>query len=105
MSNKLNPTTDPDQPLVYQIRLQGHLGRNWTDWFGDVTITLEDNGETLLTGPVVDQAALYGLLRKVRDLGLPLISVTRAQTDQIDGPDFKQAIEATTLEGKQDGSN
>ena len=105
MSNKLNPKTDPDQPLVYQIRLQGHLGRNWTHWFGDVTITLEDNGETLLTGQVVDQAALHGLLRKVRDLGLPLISVTRAQTDQIDGPDFKQPIEATTLEGKQDGSN
>ncbi len=105
MSNKLNPKTDPDQPLVYQIRLQGHLGRNWTDWFGDVTITLEEGGDTLLTCLVVDQAALYGLLRKVRDLSLPLISVTRAQTDQIDGPDFKQAIEATTLEGKQDGSN
>jgi hypothetical protein len=105
MSNKLDPKTDPDQPLVYQIWLQGHLGRNWTHWFGDVTITLEDNGETLLTGQVVDQAALHGLLRKVRDLGLPLISITRAQTDQIDGPDFKQAIEASTLEGKQDGSN
>jgi hypothetical protein len=105
MSNKLDPKTDPDQPLVYQIRLQGHLGRNWTHWFGDVTITLEDNGETLLTGQVVDQAALHGLLRKVRDLGLPLISVTRAQTDQIDGPDFKQAIEASTLERKQDGGN
>ncbi len=105
MSNKLNPKTDPDQPLVYQIRLQGHLGRNWTHWFGDVTITLEEGGDTLLTCLVVDQAALYGLLRKVRDLSLPLISVTRAQTDQIDGPDFKQAIEATTLEGKQDGSN
>ena len=105
MSNKLNPKTDPDQPLVYQIRLQGHLGRNWTEWFGDVTITLEDDGETLLTCPVVDQAALYGLLRKVRDLGLPLISVMRAQTDQIDGPDFKQPIEASTLEGKQDGGN
>ena len=105
MSNKLNPKTDPDQPLVYQIRLQGHLGRNWTHWFGDVTITLEEGGETLLTCPVADQAALYGLLRKVRDLGPPLISVTRTQTDQIDGPDFKQAIEATTLEGKQDGSN
>jgi hypothetical protein len=105
MSNKLNPKTDPDQPLVYQIRLQGHLGRNWTHWFGDVTITLEEGGETLLTCPVADQAALFGLLRKVRDLSLPLISVTRAQTDQIDGPDFKQAIEATTLEGKQDGSN
>jgi hypothetical protein len=105
MSNKLNPKTDPDQLLVYQIRLQGHLGRNWTEWFGDVTITLEDDGETLLTCPVVDQAALYGLLRKVRDLGLPLISVTRAQPDQIDGPASKQAIEASALEGKQDGSN
>ncbi len=58
-----------------------------------------------MTCLVVDQAPLYGLLRKVRDLGLPLISVTRAQTDQIDGPDFKQPIEATTLEGKQDGGN
>ena len=47
MSDKLNPKTDPDQPMGYQIRLQGHLGRNWTDWFGDVTITLQDNGETL----------------------------------------------------------
>jgi hypothetical protein len=105
MSNKLNPQTDPDQPLVYQIRLQGHLGRNWTNGFGDVTITLEDNGETILTCPVADQAALYGLLRKVRDLGLPLISVTCAQTDQIDGPDFKLPIEASTLERKQDGGN
>ena len=105
MSNKLNPKTDPTQLLVYQIRLQGHLGRNWTHWFGDVTITLEEGGETLLTCPVVDQAALYGLLRKVRDLGLPLISVKRAQTDQIDGPDSKQAIEASTLERKQDEGN
>ena len=79
MSNKINPKTDPDQPLVYRIRLQGHLGRNWTHWFGDVTITLEDNGETLLTGPVVDQAALHGLLRKVRDLGMPLISAIRVK--------------------------
>ena len=79
MSNKLDPKTDPDQPLVYQIRLQGHLGRNWTHWFGDVTITLEDNGETLLTGQVVDQAALHGLLRKVRDLGMPLISAIRVK--------------------------
>ena len=105
MSNKLNPKTDPDQPLVYQIRLQGHLDRNWTHWFGDVTITLEEGGETLLTCLVVDQAALYGLLRKVRDLGLPLISVTRAHTDQIEGLDFKQAIESSTLERKQDGGN
>ena len=94
-----------EQPMVYQIRIKGHLGRNWTEWFGGLTITLEDNGETLLTGPVVDQAALYGLLRKVRDLGLPLISVTRAQTDQIDGPASKQPIEASALERKQDGGN
>jgi hypothetical protein len=91
--------------MIYQIRIKGHLGPQWADWFGGLTITLEDNGETLLTCPVADQAALYGLLRKVRDLGLPLISVTRAQTDQIDGPDFKQPIEASALERKQDGGN
>jgi len=66
-----------DQPMVYQIRVKGHLGPKWADWFGNVTITLEDNGETLLTCPVVDQAALHGLLRKVRDLGMPLISAIR----------------------------
>jgi hypothetical protein len=96
MNERHRAKSDPSQPMVYQIRLRGHLGRQWTEWFGDVTITLEDNGETLLTCLVVDQAALHGLLRKVRDLGLPLISVTRAQTDQIDGPDFKQPIEAST---------
>jgi hypothetical protein len=63
--------------MVYQIRVKGHLGSQWTEWFGGMTITLEDDGETLLTGPVVDQAALHGLLRKVRDLGMPLISATR----------------------------
>ena len=91
--------------MIYQIRIKGHLGPQWADWFGGLTITLEEGGETLLTCPVADQAALYGLLRKVRDLGLPLISVTRAQPDQIDGPASKQPIEASTLERKQDGSN
>ena len=67
------------QPMVYQIRVKGHLSPRWTHWFGDVSITLEDNGETLLTCPVVDQAALHGLLRKVRDLGLPLISAIRVK--------------------------
>jgi len=75
MSNERNPKTDPGEATVYQIRLKGHLGRQWTEWFGGLTITLEENGETLLTGPVIDQAALYGLLRRVRDLGMPLISV------------------------------
>jgi hypothetical protein len=63
--------------MVYQIRVRGHLGREWTDWFGGLTITQEENGDTLLTGPVMDQAALYGLLRKMGDLGMPLISVNR----------------------------
>jgi hypothetical protein len=63
--------------MVYQIRLEGHLGPQWADWFGGLSITLEDNGDTLLTGPVLDQAALHGLLRKVRDLGIPLISAIR----------------------------
>ena len=68
----------------YQITVKGHLDNRWADWFEGLTITLEDNGETLLTGPVVDQAALHGLLRKVRDLGMPLISVTRARPSQAD---------------------
>jgi len=64
------------QPTTYEIRIKGHLGRQWTDWFDGLDITLDDSGDTLLTGRLVDQAALYGLLRKVRDLGMPLVSVT-----------------------------
>jgi hypothetical protein len=59
------------------MRLQGHLGPQWSDWFEGLTIELLENGETLLSGPVIDQPALHGLLKKVRDLGLPLLSVTR----------------------------
>ena len=76
MTNDINSEIEPGQPLVYQIRIRGHLGDQWTDWFGGLAITLEDNGDTLLTGLVSDQAALHGLLRKVRDLGMPLVSVT-----------------------------
>jgi hypothetical protein len=75
MSNKRNPKTDLDKTMVYQIRLKGHLDSQWTDWFDGLTVTLEDNGHTFLTGPVADQAALFGLLKKVRDLGMPLLSV------------------------------
>jgi hypothetical protein len=75
MSNIHNAEPDSGQPVVYQIRLKGHLSRHWTDWFEGMTITLEDSGETLLTGLVIDQAALHGLLKKVRDTGIPLLSV------------------------------
>jgi len=76
--------------MLYQIRIEGHLGPQWTDWFGGVTIALEENGDTLLTGPVVDQAALYGLLKKVRDLGMPLVSVIRVKPDPAERPVSKQ---------------
>ena len=90
MSNEINSGSEKAQPLVYQIRIKGHLGREWTDWFGGLTLTLEDNGETLLTGPVVDQAALHGLLRKVRDLGVPLLSVNRVEPSQAEAPDVNE---------------
>jgi hypothetical protein len=86
MSNKFTSRTDLDQPPIYHIRLKGHLDRQWTDWFEGLAITLEDNGETLLTGPVVDQAALHGLLKKVRDLGMPLLSVNRVKSRQAPEP-------------------
>jgi hypothetical protein len=89
MSNKLNPTTNPSQPVVYQIRIKGHLSHQWTDWFEGLTITLEEDGDTLLTGPVIDQAALHGLLKKVRDLGMPLVSVSPVEPDQADVSDVK----------------
>ena len=89
MSNNPDPTIDPSQPVVYQIRLRGHLGSQWTDWFGGLTITLAEDGDTLLAGPVVDQAVLHGLLKKVRDLGMPLISVCPLEPSQSDASDVK----------------
>ena len=80
MSDEFIPQTDPDQPAVYQIRIKGHLGPQWTEWFEGMAVTREENGDTLLTGPVVDQAALHGLIKKVRDLGLPLLLVKRTDT-------------------------
>ena len=66
----------------YEIRLKGHLEVRWTEWFDGLAITLEENGNTLLSGPLADQAALHGLLKKVRDLGLPLLSVNLVQTNR-----------------------
>ncbi len=81
---------DHCEPVLYEIRIKGHLHDRWTDWFGGLTISLEDNGDTLLAGPVVDQAALHGLLRKVRDLGMPLLSVKRVEPGQADAADVEQ---------------
>jgi hypothetical protein len=89
MSQKRIPKPDPGQPIVYQIRIKGHLGSQWAEWFEGLSITLESNGDTLLTGPVVDQAALHGLLKKVRDLGMPLISVSPVEHGQADQSDVK----------------
>ena len=86
MPNKRGRESDAGQPMVYQIRIKGHLSHPWADWFGDVTITLEEDGNTLLTGTVIDQAALHGLLKKVRDLGMPLLSVNRVNPGQENAP-------------------
>ena len=87
MASKCNSETEKAQPMAYQIRIKGHLGREWADWFEGLTLTALENGETLLTGPVVDQAALYGLLRKVRALGMPLLSVVCVKPDPVEAPD------------------
>ena len=89
MSNKRDPNRDADQLMVYQIRIKGHLSRQWADWFDGLTITLEENGDTLLTGPVVDQAALHGFLKKVRDSGMPLLSVNSAEPGREDPSNIK----------------
>src|SRR5438270_13800942 len=89
MPGTFNSESDPGQPLVYQIRIKGHLGREWTDWFEGLALTALDNGETLLTGAVVDQAALHGLLKKVRDLAIPLLSVNRVKPGWAEVSDVK----------------
>ena len=91
MSGELKQAPAPGQPAVYQIRLKGQLGSQWTDWFEGLAITLEEDGDTLLTGPVIDQAALHGLLKKVRDLGLTLVSVRPLEQDPSYTPGTSQA--------------
>jgi hypothetical protein len=98
MSNERIPERHTDQPMVYQIRIKGHLSRQWINWFEGLTITLEDNGDTLLTGAVIDQAALHGLLKKVRDLGMPLISVDPVKSNLVDEPIVKPALDANNQE-------
>jgi hypothetical protein len=83
------PESDASQPKVYEIRVKGHLSRQWTDWFDGLTISLEEDGNTLLTGPEIDQAALHGILKKVRDLGMPLLSVNFVGSGPQDMSDVK----------------
>ncbi len=73
---------EENTPIFYEIRIRGHLDERWSDWFGGMTLTQEEDGTTLLTGPVVDQAALYGLLRRVRDTGVSLLSVNPVDSDK-----------------------
>jgi hypothetical protein len=74
-----------DEPATYEIRLKGHLPDRWGEWFGDVAIGLEEDGTTVLTCPAIDQAALYGLIKKVRSLGMPLLAVNRIERNQTHG--------------------
>lgn len=80
MSHTPHLGTDPDQPLMYEVRIKGRLSKRWDDWFDHMTVTSDSNGETTLTGTVVDQAALHGILTRIRDLGLQLLSVTKIET-------------------------
>jgi hypothetical protein len=86
MSELPTSTDDPRAPVRYEIRLQGHLDARWAAWFDGLALTHERDGTTVLRGPVVDQAALHGLLSRVRDLGLPLVSVTRVGPVGSDAP-------------------
>jgi hypothetical protein len=92
MTHQQDRKNFPAPPMTYQIRIDGHLDDKWEDWFEDVTITLEDNGQTLLTCVVVDQSALHALLTKVRNLGMPLLSVNRIYPDPGEEADVDQKI-------------
>lgn len=87
MVDRNSPQSDPDLPLTYEIRVRGRLGTHWAEQFEGLSIAWDDSGDTLLTGPVVDQAALHSILRRVRDLGVQLISVARVEANEADVTD------------------
>ena len=86
MSHQTDPDGQSDQPMIYHIRIKGHLGHQWTGRFGELRVTPDDDGTTLLIGRVVDQAALYGILRKIRDLGMVLLAVNFVGFSAPDAP-------------------
>jgi hypothetical protein len=86
MSERHTPTPDRPEAGRYEIRLTGHLDARWAAWFDGLTVSQESDGTTVLSGPIADQAALHGVIQHVRDLGLPLISVTRVETDRPELP-------------------
>ncbi|KRE25849.1 hypothetical protein [Agromyces sp. Soil535] len=84
MTEPHRPSTGLDQPAWYEVRLKGHIDQQWGDWFEGMTSTTESDGTTVLSGPLIDQAALHGLLRKVGDLGMTLISVNVVEPDDVE---------------------
>ena len=90
MTDEQRPKPEAHQQMVYQFRIKGHLGQQWINWFQGLTITLEEDGNTLLNGPVIDQSALHGILKKIRDLGMPLLSVNSVETGIQDASDNTQ---------------
>ncbi|MEI8133110.1 MAG: hypothetical protein WCG34_11805 [Leptolinea sp.] len=100
MSSEINHKSDPDPLQIYQIRIRGQLDAGWTDWFEGMTISQEDNGFALLTGPVIDQSALHGLLKKIRDLGMPLLSVNRVGSENENASHDTQQLSQDVSEGE-----
>ena len=85
MEQQQLPSANCGEPAVYQLRVKGHLSADWSAWFDGMTIAQDADGATLITGPVADQAALHGLLRKVRDLGLTLLALSSSEQGELDG--------------------
>ncbi len=84
MTERPTPGPDRSESGRYEVRLTGHLDAHWTTWFDGSSISYEDDGTTVISGQVVDQAALHGLIQRVRDLGIPLVSVRKVDSDQPD---------------------